>query len=236
MKIKHIIAVCVVIVAGTVAGASFAAEKATLKEEKRGALAGAVVGAAVAGPVGAGAGAMIGGGVFGKLFGYKRINNELELALEDQIIYHEQYAEELNARVKELNQDLDLLVAESANWRRRQLPIQFKTASSEVESHYRSQLDDVARVLTRNLDTQVVLSGFADKRGDEQYNQELSAQRVSEVRAYLLSHGVKPSQVVTHSFGESLPLSASDSAEDYFFDRRVVMEFEFDIQSQLATR
>ncbi|MFT4799146.1 MAG: hypothetical protein ACI9W1_002584, partial [Candidatus Azotimanducaceae bacterium] len=36
--------------------------------------------------------------------------------------------------------------------------------------------------------------------------------------------------------GESQPVAAEGSAENDFFDRRVVMAFEVDIRSPLATR
>lgn len=233
MNTKQMIAAGLLMV---VASSSLAVEKSTQKEEHRGALGGAVIGAAVGGPIGAGAGAILGGGVLGKLWGMKRIDNNKRDALvaENQSLKARQQSQ--GQLIAELNQDIDTLLAKSSEWKARQVPIQFKTASSEIEGHYEPQLREVAALLARNPDTSVVLSGFADRRGDSTYNQNLSEQRVSEVKAYLLSHGVKRNQVVAQAFGETQPVTAEGSPENHFFDRRVVMAFEVDMRSPLATR
>jgi sortase system peptidoglycan-associated protein len=233
MNTKQIIAAGLLTI---VASSSLAVETSTKKEERRGALGGAVIGAVIGGPVGAGAGAILGGGLLGKLWGSKRVDNEKRAALVSE--NHALKATQGNQGhlIAELNRDIDTLLAKSTEWKARQLPIQFKTASSEIEGHYEPQLREVAALLSRNPDTSVVLSGFADRRGDSSYNQRLSEQRVTEVKAYLLSHGVKLNQVVTQAFGESQPVTTEGSAENHFFDRRVVMAFEVDMRSPLATR
>ena len=217
-------------------GGNIGSNSSTAREQHRSALGGAMIGAAIAGPVGAGAGAVLGGGVIGKLWGKIRISNEYRAELIAENHSLQQRAQSRELHIAELNQDIDTLLAKSSDWQSRQLPIQFKTASSEIEGHYESQLKDVAALLSRNPDTNVVLSGFADRRGDSDYNLQLSEQRVAELKAYLLSHGVNRTQVITQAFGESQPVAAEDSAENHFFDRRVVMAFEVDIRSPLATR
>ncbi len=233
MKMKAILAG---VLLSSAALNSTAEVRSTQAEENRGALGGALVGAAVAGPVGAGAGAILGGGVLGKLWGFRRIEKEEKQTLVENNEQLKAKASELEHYIAELNQDIDTLLARNGQWQNRQLPIQFKTASSEIETHYESQLRDVAEMLARNPDTSVVLSGFADRRGDEQYNMDLSQQRVAVVKAYLLSHGVQRNQVITQAFGESKPVSQADSVESHFFDRRVVMSFDLDMNSPLATR
>jgi sortase system peptidoglycan-associated protein len=215
---------------------AFADELNTKREEQRGALGGALVGAAVAGPVGAGAGAILGGGVLGKLWGHRRIEQEQRAELVSENERLKGVADDLERYIVELNQDIDTLLAKSSDFQKRQLPIQFKTASSQIEQHYENQLNDVAKLLARNPDTSVVLSGFADRRGDESYNLKLSQERVAVVKAFLLSHGVKRNQVITQAFGESQPVSEPGSPDGHFFDRRVVMSFEVDMRSPLATR
>ncbi|MFT5561407.1 MAG: sortase system peptidoglycan-associated protein [Candidatus Azotimanducaceae bacterium] len=219
-----------------VASSAIAADMSTKREEHRGALGGAVLGAAIAGPVGAGAGAILGGGVFGKLWGKMRLSKEYRVERIAEIQSLKDHAQTRSQHIAELNQDIDTLLAKSTAWQSRQLPIQFKTASSEIEGHYEPQLREVASLLSRNPDTSVVLSGFADRRGNSDYNLQLSEQRVTELKAYLLSHGVQRNQVITQAFGESQPVAAEGSAENDFFDRRVVMAFEVDIRSPLATR
>ena len=233
MKVSTIISGALLVVA---AQSGVASERSTAPEERRGAIGGAIVGAAVGGPIGATAGVILGGGVIGKLWGLRRIDNEYreELVRSNEALTLE--AQQLEKYVAELNQDIDTLLAKSSEWQKRQLPIQFKTASSEIEAHYESQLKDIASLLSRNPDTSVVLSGFADRRGEETYNQSLSEQRVAVVKAYLLSHGVHRNQVISQAFGETQPVTVEGSPEANFFDRRVVMFFEVDMRTPLATR
>jgi len=225
------------LVASLYSGSGLAQTKNTEEEETRGAIAGLVVGAAVGGPVGAGFGAMLGGAVLGKLAGYSRINRELE----DEVVQLQtdgQLSEKkMHTELANLDDELKRMIKiQTASWNSRQLPIQFKTASSTIEQHYQQQLDEIARILTRNLDTRVSLSGFSDRRGDPAYNQSLSESRVSNVYNYLVSRGVNTTQIATKAFGESQPLSTEETAENHFFDRRVVMQFSFDLDAYLASR
>ena len=225
------------LLASVVTESAFAAPKKTEKEETRGALTGMVVGAAVGGPIGAGVGAMLGGAVIGKLVGYHRINRELESEVVNLESNHTVNAKKMHTEIADLDKELKRMIEiQTASWNSRQLPIQFKTASSDIEQHYQKQLNEIARILSRNLDTRVSLSGFADRRGDHLYNQTLSENRVANVHAYLISQGVNKNQIVTSAFGESQPLSVEQTADTHFFDRRVVMQFSFDVDAYLASR
>jgi peptidoglycan-associated lipoprotein len=102
--------------------------------------------------------------------------------------------------------------------------IQFKTASSQLEQHYKSELDLLAATLRKNPKLSVKLSGYADQRGDSDYNQALSEQRALSVKNYLVSQGVLEDQLLTQSFGESQLVSNGKELEDNFFDRRVSLQ------------
>lgn len=213
---------------------------ATSAEEKRGAVIGGVVGGVLAGPAGAGFGAIVGGGIFGKLAASHRQNRELGVALSD-VKSREQRSKREVARMRgevtALNADLNRMVEIHATaFKDPQLPIQFRTGSSEVEAHYATTIDKVAAVLLRNQDARVNLAGYADRRGDAQANHKLSKARVEAVKKLLVARGVAEQQVVTAAFGESRPVVASESFENDFFDRRVVLELNLDINPQLATR
>ena len=180
---------------------------------------------------------MIGGAVIGKLVGYHRINRELEHEVVELNTANKTNAERMTSEITNLDVELKKMIEiQTVSWNSRQLPIQFKTASSDIEQHYQEQLNEIARILSRNLDTRVSLSGFADRRGDPAYNQSLSENRVSNVYKYLIARGVNANQVSTNAFGESKPLSTDESNENHFFDRRVVMQFSFDLDAYLASR
>ncbi|TRY33105.1 sortase-associated OmpA-like protein PdsO [Aliiglaciecola sp. M165] len=203
---------------------------------------GAAAGALIAGPLGA----MI-GGIFGVLIA-DDVNDENALqASTDKLakanLALDQKQEQLLVLQKEYQkaqqQNQIQLVAMDSQIERvmqeMESNIQFRTASYVVEEHFKTQLDLVADGLKNNPELTVTLSGFADSRGDDSYNQALSQQRVISVKDYLVSKGVNGKQVLTHSFGESQPVSAQTNNEDHFFDRRVLVRVEQGQQSMTAS-
>ena len=234
MKTRQMIVMLVVMLIGS---SSFAKQRDTLPEERRGVAAGAVIGGVLGGPIGAGVGAMVGGGLIGKLVGVNRINRELAAEMKQQASSHQQNKVEMQAVVTNLGVELDRMIdIQTGTWNRREHPIQFRTNSSKIETHYESQLYEIALNLSRNQETGVTLSGFADRRGDVKHNQKLSEQRVDAVKAFLLSQGVQENQIQEKAFGETKPLKEQETSENNFFDRRVVLEFSTDVDSQVATR
>lgn len=229
MKTNHVIAIVIMSLAGSQA---LAAEPDTIAEERKGAVIGTIVGAAAGGPFGAGVGAIVGGGVIGKLVGLHREHRELSQEMAEARARHGRTKTNMKSEIARLRNALDRAESEArAVASAPEVPIQFRTDSSNLEAHYREHLQEVARLLAKRPDVQVRLSGFADRRGSESYNQELSEARVEEVKRYLMSHGVSPRQIAAEAYGESRPLSEEDAVENYFFDRRVVMEFANDKDS-----
>ncbi len=206
-------------------------------EHKRGALAGMVVGAAAGGPIGAFAGTVMGAEVFGRLFEQKRVLREQDSSI-SQLQARLVIEKKANATlVAELNQDLDKVRAlQSAGAKSQRLPVQFRTGSSDVESQYEEELENIARLLRRNQDARVSLTGYADRRGETTNNQVLSEERVTAVERFLMNHGASRNQILSMAFGETHPLEPVETLESNFFDRRVLIELNMDIDPQMATR
>ncbi len=223
MKKTHVITAVVLSLVGAHA---LAAPPETVAEERKGAIIGTAIGAVAGGPIGAGVGAIIGGGFIGKMIGLHGVNEELDR----QLAMVESRLEETEADMAAQTARLEKALRQSERARKAlasapELPIQFRTDSSTVEQHYQDQLTDVARLLAGRPDVNVQLSGFADRRGSAAYNQALSEARVEEVKQHLMRQGVSERQIAARAFGESRPVNDEASAEDYFFDRRVVMKF-----------
>lgn len=104
--------------------------------------------------------------------------------------------------------------------------IQFRTGSYGLEEHYTGQLDLIAEGLVDNQELQASLSGYADKRGEVDFNRALSEQRLITVKKYLLSKGVLEEQITTQAYGEEALVSKGENYEDDFFDRRVTIRLE----------
>jgi sortase system peptidoglycan-associated protein len=208
---------------------ALAADDTVLPEEKKGAVIGGVVGAVVGGPWGAGIGALLGGSWIGKTVGNGRIQRalvadiaDMNAALQDQ----DQEATTLRQEVARLRASL-LQAKSAASFANTapEIPIQFRTAESTIAEHYTQPLDELAATIARRPTARVMLAGFADRRGDEVFNLKLSEQRVLAVKRFLMYRGVAESQIETTAFGETRPVAEEQTAENNFFDRRVVMQF-----------
>ncbi len=233
MKVKTIASALVL--AGALSSNQVLADSS--KEQDKGAVTGLVVGAIAAGPVGAFAGTVLGAEVFGRLFQQKRalkvLSTEVDQLTAALTSERSQHANTISA----LNQDLDTLIGlQSGTAKSRTLPIQFRTASSDIEPHYLTELNNLVSVLSRNKDANITITGYADRRGDDQYNHQLSENRVTRVKQYLVRRGVHPSQIHGIAHGESQPVATEESLENNFFDRRVVLELDLNLDPQLATR
>lgn len=210
---------------------------------------GAVAGALVAGPAGA-----IVGGIFG-LFIADDVNEEAQIELSNEQLAQANYSlaqqkQSVVALQSELQtlqeqQMLQLVSYEeesNESWLNDlshfETNLQFKTASFSIADTYKNQLDSLANILSTYPQLTIKLTGFADQRGDSDYNQALSQQRADAVADYLSKQNVAASQIKIVAKGEEvLPsdsaLTASSlngnnantaqatSTEDLFFSRRV---------------
>ena len=195
---------------------------------------GVLVGTAIAGPLGG----MI-AGIFGLMIA-DDVNSDKKLAATSALVSQKQ--QELlvmQQRYAEADVKANILLATLDKTLEQNTPeistnIQFKTASSQLEQHYKSELDLLAATLRYNPKLTVKLSGFADQRGDSDYNQALSEQRALAVKHYLLGQGVAESQLLTQSYGESQLVSTGIEVEDNFFDRRVSLQVSDKVGSMTA--
>ncbi|MCY7295171.1 sortase-associated OmpA-like protein PdsO [Alteromonas sp. a30] len=101
--------------------------------------------------------------------------------------------------------------------------IQFLTASDKLQPHYFSSLDTIANAAKASKTVKIELFGYADRRGDSEYNQALSEKRVAAVQRYLAKKGVPQNRIDVTSYGEEQPVLDEQSLEHDFFDRRVVI-------------
>lgn len=194
------------------------------KNELIGFGSGAVAGTLIAGPLGG----MV-AGIFGIMIA-DDVNDEAKLKdataqLHDKdqqlaALQHNYEKAQHQAQVElvSLNREIEVVNQEVES------SIQFRTASYVIEDHYKPQLNLIAKSLRDNPKLQVNLSGYADRRGDDSYNQSLSEQRVKSIRTYLIDNGANDNQINSNAFGESAPVTAGTSNEDNFFDRRVMLK------------
>lgn len=97
----------------------------------------------------------------------------------------------------------------------------FATGTYQLLPIAREKLNDVAKALLDQGDSNIVVEGHTDSRGGDRANEQLSLQRAQEVRAYLVSQGVPSDSIRAVGLGEARPIASNASAEGRANNRRV---------------
>ncbi|MGD9309192.1 MAG: OmpA family protein [Desulfosarcina sp.] len=100
--------------------------------------------------------------------------------------------------------------------------ILFDYDSSVLRSEYNGKLDELGDYLVKNPDTFLVVGGFADSRGDDEYNMWLSKRRALSVKSYLSgTHDIDGDRIILQWFGEQNPAADNAAEEGRQLNRRV---------------
>ena len=230
-----------VIAATSLAVLAPAAHAAASKQEKIGVGAGAVIGGAAGGPVGVIVGAAIGAALGDKMH---RKDSEIE-SLSASLDASETRVSSLELDVSELDANIDVLNAELERMQRFTRPevvnllqagiamdLLFRTNEFVLADTTGIRLNELATTLASMPDIQVRLDGFADERGEEEYNQALSEQRVTFIRDQLVAAGVDASRISTAAHGESP--AQDESIDSYALERRVSLTLYIEPKASAA--
>jgi outer membrane protein OmpA-like peptidoglycan-associated protein len=215
-----------------VAPAAHAASSA--REENIGVGSGAIIGAIAGGPVGfivgAALGARLGDTMHKKNTSLKTMSASLDDAREDLHNLNTDYAA-LSAEIEHLQRvarpELVSMLQAGIN-----MDLLFRTGEHALADTTGDRLASLAATLATMNDIKVRLDGFADERGDEAYNYNLSAQRVEFVRNQLVAAGVHPSRIQFAAHGEAPAQDAS--ADSYALERRVSLTLFIDGAQSVA--
>jgi outer membrane protein OmpA-like peptidoglycan-associated protein len=82
-------------------------------------------------------------------------------------------------------------------------------------------LDEVVGVLNDNPKITLEVQGHTDNVGADAYNMHLSQSRADAVRAYLVSHGISASRLVSKGYGFHQPLVPNTTPDNRALNRRV---------------
>jgi len=97
----------------------------------------------------------------------------------------------------------------------------FRSDESTLMSGAQSRLDQVASALMASHDRNVVVEGFTDSQGTDQYNLDLSQRRANAVRDYIVQRGYDAGRIQAHGIGEGRPIADNATAEGRANNRRV---------------
>lgn len=204
------------------------ASAAASREESIGVGTGAVVGALAGGPVGFIIGAAI-GAKLGDSFHEKsdRIDN-----LQSSLQVSRESRDDLNAAVKQLQNiarpELVSLMQAGID-----MDLLFRTDEYALTDTTGDRLAQMAGMLANMPGVRIQLDGFADERGDAEYNYALSERRVEFVRNMFLTAGVHPTRISASAHGESV--AQDPDVDSYALERRVSVRLFIDNAQSLAS-
>jgi peptidoglycan-associated lipoprotein len=98
-------------------------------------------------------------------------------------------------------------------------PVQFGFDSTDVSGSEMGKVQTVADFMKSNKGD-VIIAGFTDERGTEEYNRGLGERRALSVREKLIGLGISGGRIQTVSFGEEMPVSTGGGESAWAANRR----------------
>mgnify|MGYP002628180314 FL=1 len=225
-------------------------EEQLLKGETWGFFSGAILGGAAGGPPGVVIGAGI-GALFGDGWNTMSQANDLQASLNESQVQLAVVKNELEIIKKEhltTQTEIDLFRKAPPQI----LPaflstqptitccdntvvsIHFRTGSSDIELHYKEQLESMATLAKKMTNAKVEITGYSDRNGEPSRNLNLSQQRSDSVKSFFMEMGIDNTLIATLAYGETRPLQLVQDFETDFYDRRVIVRLRDSSQSMLT--
>lgn len=211
MKRISILALAILMFSGTILSSCEAA-KNTNKTQRGvaiGAAGGAILGAVLGNNIGKGGngalGAVLGGVIGGAAGGV--IGNKMD-----------KQAREIDnalpgADVVRVGEGIKLVLGENA--------VRFDFNKSTLTAAAKTNLDKLVKVFTDYPDTNIVIYGYTDSKGADDYNLNLSQQRAAAVKTYLTKKGIAAARFTTTGMGEADPIDSNETDAGRSKNRRV---------------
>jgi outer membrane protein OmpA-like peptidoglycan-associated protein len=180
-----------------------------MNNKERGAVIGAGAGAAVGGVIGNNTGSTARGAIIGAVVG----------GAAGAIIGHQmdQQAKEIDqsvpgAKVERVGEGIEVTFDSG---------LLFDFDSDRIRPDAAANLDNLASSLNKFGNSNIMIVGHTDSRGDDAYNMGLSQRRANSAAAYLQSRGVPSARITTAGRGESEPVASNDTEAGMQQNRRV---------------
>ncbi|MEA3331701.1 MAG: OmpA family protein [Campylobacterota bacterium] len=104
------------------------------------------------------------------------------------------------------------------------LEVNFAPAKYDVSQDLINQLENFAEFLKQNKGYQVVIYGYTDSIGEEQYNKTLSQKRAEAVKKALESYGISSIRLTSIGRGEKDPIADNIYEDGRAKNRRIEVE------------
>jgi outer membrane protein OmpA-like peptidoglycan-associated protein len=209
------------------------------KQATAGGLTGLVVGAAAGGPIGAVVG-LTAGVILGDHYHRQKTASA---ALASDLSQSETERAQLAQHVAELDTTLGKAQLRDAQQKQALqqandlgIDVAFRTNDDAISVQALAPLMKLGALAAALPQAKVRVAGFADPRGDDDYNQALSLRRAQGVAAVLANAGVAPERIVIEAHGDDESTSNEGDLDAYAFDRRVSVRLELPGSGQVASR
>ena len=117
------------------------------------------------------------------------------------------------ADVVRVGEGIKLVLGENA--------VRFDFNKSTLTAQAKANLDKLVKVFTEYPDTNIVIYGYTDSSGADDYNLKLSQQRAEAVKSYLSKKGVSSARFTTTGMGEADPIESNETDAGRSKNRRV---------------
>ncbi len=99
--------------------------------------------------------------------------------------------------------------------------ILFAVNKATLNQASRDNLRQLAGILNKYKDTNILVEGHTDNTGSEEYNMELSKLRAQSVANYLEANNVAPDRFTIMGYGETQPVATNATPQGRQLNRRV---------------
>jgi len=97
----------------------------------------------------------------------------------------------------------------------------FDVNKYDLKETSKTNLADLAKILNKYPDTNILIEGHTDSSGSADYNMDLSKKRADAVAFYLGMSNVDARRFLVKGYGASQPIATNDTAEGRQQNRRV---------------
>ena len=99
--------------------------------------------------------------------------------------------------------------------------INFEFGKADLLQGSRQTIDPLVENLKKNPKRNLLIEGFTDSIGSEQYNIKLSLQRANAVRDAITARGISADRITTKGYGQQFPVESNATSAGRQKNRRV---------------
>ena len=138
------------------------------------------------------------------------------------VLYHSWF----NNLVNDLNRGWNAYYVREAEMRDFEFkPVLFDHDKDELKEEFKPYLERMVQIVESHSDLRIKIIGHTDSNGTDEYNVDLSKRRANNIKAYIVSLGLKEDRVVIEFRGESDPTASNATPQGKQLNRRVDFEF-----------